>query len=236
RVLFRSCARAFAAALTWINHRCRNLPTDPARRPHLLPPPQGGGGLGWGPTVASMPDRAPAVRAPIPTFPRLAGKEQARGISALHPSRNGLSIRVPRQSRLQVGEANDHLPGFRAITLRCRVTQVKVARRLSQDDAADSEERLPHHGFDTQTLDRIGDPVDQFLRRIAVGGLRGPPTGATDAGPGGVHRWQRGLHPRRHRTGPPGLAVDRLPAAGLHLGSWRLRGPRLGRGLDAPRG
>ena len=37
-------------------------------------------------------------------------------------------------------------------------------------------------------------------------------------------------------TGPPGLAVDRRPAAGLDLGPWQLRRARLVRGLAASRG
>src|SRR5690606_39488691 len=116
-------------------------------------------GEGWGGANDGVAASAPSVP-PHPGLPPQAGEGEEQ------------SARIASREVL-------HNPD------RC-LTQVKVNRSPPADDFADLYRRLPQHGFDTQAMDRTGTPVDQFIRRAAVGGQRGAPPGAADARAGAV--------------------------------------------------
>ena len=75
-------------------------------------------------------------------------------------------------------------------------------------------------------------PCSSSLRRAAVDRQRDPSPGAADAAGRGHRKRRHGVHARRHRAGPPGLAKHRRPAARLDLGprraTWRPTGAPTG--------
>ena len=92
------------------------------------------------------------------------------------------------------------------------------------------------HEQHPQAMDGVGCPAHLFLFGIAVGRGRDLPCRAAHAREGADPERGGHLYARRHRTGPPGVAVDGRNAAWIHLGSWRLRGAGLERRLAASGG
>ena len=84
-------------------------------------------------------------------------------------------------------------------------------------------------------MEGAGGIAGRVLRHPAVLRPRDLPRRAAHAVRGEDRDRTDPLHARRHRDGPPGLAVDRRPPARIDLGPRQLRRARLVGGLAAPR-